>query len=350
MAKNPILSVGEEANNQNLDEKTGAWFVYDGECPLCNSAAHAFRIKQEYGSIYLIDARACASDPLIHEINEMGLDLDEGMIIYARGRFYHGKGALKFMAQYGDSRNAFTAFCKSLFWSDAISSLTYPWMRGTRNWLLRRRGIGQIDNLELKNEPVFKNVFGESWDELPNVLQKHYANRPYSDDLTTVEGVLDIHCEQPLRFLAPLMKFLGQIPAHTQKNVPVTVRFQSERDSKAFQFNRVFRFSNAAPYEFRSRMIQIEGSEVIEIMRFNLGWRMHVSWDGEKIVLKHKGYALPLFGHFIPLPLTFLMGSGYAEEVAVDAEHFDMLTHITHPWWGEVYGYKGRFKLVKPDQ
>ncbi|MBL4891061.1 MAG: DUF4166 domain-containing protein [Rhizobiaceae bacterium] len=349
MAESPVISDGEEAQKHGLDEKTGAWFVYDGECPLCNSAAHAFRIKKEYGSIHLIDARTCTDDPLIDEINERGLDLDEGMIIYARGQFYHGEGALKFMAQYGDASNAFMALCKSLYWSNTISSLTYPWVRGTRNWLLRRRGIGRIDNLKLKNEPVFKSVFGSAWDELPTVLQKHYANRPYSNDITIVEGILDVRCKQPLRFLAPFMKFMGQIPAYTQKNVPVTVRFQSERGSKAFQFNRVFHFDDAKPYGFRSRMVQIKGGEMIEIMRFKLGWRMHISWDGEKVVLKHKGYTLQIFGHFIPLPLTYLMGAGYAEEVAVDDEHFDMLTHIIHPWWGEVYGYKGRFKLVEGD-
>lgn len=135
------------------DDKTGAWFVYDGECPLCNSAAQAFRMKREYGSIHLVDARKSADDPLIQEINKRGLDLDEGMVIYARGRFFYGKSALKFMAQYGDSRNVFMVFCKSLFWSDTISSLTYPWMRSVRNWLLRRQGIGQIDNLNSKNTP-----------------------------------------------------------------------------------------------------------------------------------------------------------------------------------------------------
>lgn len=150
MAQSPILPGGKEAPRHGLDEKTGAWFVYDGECPLCNSAAHAFRIKQEHGSIHLIDARICAADPLIDAINERGLDLDEGMIIYAHGQFYHGKDALKFMAQYGDSQNVFMVLCKSLFWSNAISSLTYPGMRAVRNWLLRRRGIGPIDNL--KNE------------------------------------------------------------------------------------------------------------------------------------------------------------------------------------------------------
>ncbi len=54
-----------------------------------------------------------------------------------------------------------------------------------------------------------------------------------------------------------------------------------------------------------------------------------------------------IFGYFIPLPLTFLIGKGYAEEIATDNKTFDMITHITHPWWGKIYEYKGRFKVIE---
>ena len=134
----------------NVDKQDGIWFVYDGECPICVSAAHAMRIKKNYGTLYLINAREAFNDPLVNEITRRGLDLDEGMVIYKPDQFYQGKEALKFMAQYGDARNIFTALCKGLFWSDAISSLTYPWMRGIRNILLRRKGIQRIDNLNSK--------------------------------------------------------------------------------------------------------------------------------------------------------------------------------------------------------
>ena len=327
-------------------EKEGIWFVYDGECPMCASAARALRIKKDYGALHLINAREAAHDPLVQEINKRGLDLDEGMVIVAPDRFYHGKEALKFMAQYGDARNVFTALCKSLFWSDVISSLTYPWLRGARNWLLHRKKAERIDNLNLKAEPIFKSIFGAAWNDLPSVMKKHYAGRPYTDDTLIVEGTLDVMCKQPLKALAPIMKLMGQIPAHNEMNVPVTVRFQSAGDSREFQFNRTFNFKNARPYAFRSRMLQIRDNEVIEMMRFGLGWKMLYLWDGEKVVLQHNGYALRLFGHFIPAPLTLLMGKGYAEEIAVGDDTFDMITHITHPWWGKIYQYKGRFKIA----
>lgn len=329
----------------DLKQTNGVWFVYDGDCPICTRAAEALRIKQEFGSLSTLNARESNDDPLLKEINRRGLDLDEGMVIYANDQFYHGKDALKFMARYGEATNIFMSASKGLFWSDTISRLIYPWMRGVRNWLLRRRSVGRIDNLDLKKEPTFKSIFGEDWGSLPPVMKKHYANHPYSDEVTTVEGVLNVFCKPPLLWLSPLLKLLGQIPTFNENNVPVTVRFESDLNSKAFHFNRSFNFPDRKRYYFRSRMLQISQSEVIEIMRFGLGWRMQFSWDGEKVVLSHKGYAIQMFGHLIPLPLTMLMGAGSAAEYPIDDNTFDMEVSIAHPWWGEIYGYKGRFRV-----
>jgi hypothetical protein len=193
------------------------------------------------------------------------------------------------------------------------------------------------------SEPTFKLIFGDDWKSLPPVMHKHYANRPFTDDQNIVDGVLNVMCKPPLTWLTPLMQLMGQIPTCNEKSVPVSVRFQSDKESSAFHLVRTFSFTNAKPYIFHSRMIQTKGNEVIEIMRFGLCWKMIYLWDGKKVILQHRGYALRLFGQFIPLPLSFLLGKGYAEEVAIDDNTFDMVTHITHPWWGKIYEYKGRF-------
>ena len=94
-------------------------------------------------------------------------------------------------------------------------------------------------------------------------------------------------------------------------------------------------------------MFQIHNNEVIEIMRYGFTWKMQYLWDREKIILAHKGYAIRIFGHLIPLPLTILLGAGHAVESPIDEDTFDMEVSITHPWWGAVYGYKGRFWIPK---
>lgn len=333
-----------------VDNKNSIWFVYDGECPLCRSTAQALRIKKDYGPLNLVNARENTNHPLVQKINQQHLDLDEGMVIFLNDRFYHGKDALKFMVKYSDTKNILHIFCKIFFWSDRLSRLIYPWMRGVRNLLLRKRDIGRIDNLNLKNEPIFKSIFGASWECLPIAMKKHYANCPYTNDEVVVRGSLNVMCKPPLKWLGVVMRRMGQIPIHNEQNVPVTVSYTSDKNSKAFHFVRSFHFKGAAPYIFHSRMLQIKDNEVIEIMRFGLGWKMLYLWDGQKVVLQHRGYALYIFGHYIPMPLTYLMGKGYAEEIAVDENTFDMLTHITHPWWGKVYEYKGRFSISESSE
>lgn len=328
------------------DIESGVWFVYDGECPICDYAAHALRIKQERGELHLLNARSASDHPLLNMINGQGLDLDEGMIIYCEGRLYHGKDALQFMGKYSDSTGAFNITNKGLFWSESIAALMYPWMRGVRNALLRRLKKTKIDNLDLKSTPIFADIFGQNWDSLPNVLQKHYANRPYSNDRVTVEGRLDVSCRSYLHLLRPFYRIVGSVPAVTEKNVPVTLHFESTPDTKAFHFNRIFYFSRTKPYRFESRMQQVCGNEVIEIMRFGMCWRMHYGWDGEKVTLRHKGYALKIFEYYLPLPITLLIGRGDANETAVDDDHFDVDVSITHPLFGIVYSYSGRFKVV----
>ncbi len=199
----------------------------------------------------------------------------------------------------------------------------------------------------MEHPPIFEDIFGDDWSKLPPVIRTHYANRPYSDDSVSVTGNLDVMCTGILKLLSPLMQLLGQIPARNENNVPVTVHFQSDKNTKAFHFNRTFNFKNAKPYTFKSRMVQVKGNEVIEIMRFGLCWKMLYLWDGQKVVLKHRGYALHLLGYFIPLPLSFIIGKGYGEEIAIDNNSFDMLTQITHPWWGKIHEYKGRFRIEK---
>lgn len=326
--------------------KNNVYFVFDGECPICKHAAHALRIKEKLGDLVLVNARVQKDHPLLAVLASKKLDLDEGMVIFYKQKIFHGREALRFMSFHGSPQNPFNVFMKLFFLSNTIAHVTYPWMRGTRNWLLRRKKVGRIDNLNLHEEPIFKSIFGAAWDDLPPVMKKHYANRPYSDDVSVVEGTLDVMCKPPLLLLAPIMKAMGQIPCVNATDVPVTVRFESDQNTKAFHFVRTFHFQGKRPYVFHSRMVQVKGDEVVEIMRFGLGWKMRYGWDGAKVTLTHRGYVLCAFGHFIPLPLGFLMGKGYAEERAVNENTFDMVTHITHPWWGKIYEYKGQFEVM----
>ena len=127
--------------------RQAVWFIYDGECPICVSAALAFRIQEKYGELNLLNAREDHDHWLIKEITIRGYDLDEGMIIYD-GHFYHGKAAGRFMAEFGENRGLRNRLIQSLFRTDRLAVITYPLVRAIRNLLLRIKGVKPIGNLD----------------------------------------------------------------------------------------------------------------------------------------------------------------------------------------------------------
>ena len=92
-------------------------------------------------------------------------------------------------------------------------------------------------------------------------------------------------------------------------------------------------------------MVPTGDNNVTEIMAFGICWRSSYHWNGEKVLLKHKGYAFHLFGLFIPLPITWLLGAGNAWETPTSDTGFNMYVEIRHPLWGKLYGYDGHFEL-----
>lgn len=85
----------------------------------------------------------------------------------------------------------------------------------------------------------FKRIYG-----VPSVFKKHYSICPYSEQKITVQGELDVMCKPPLLWLSPLLKWLGQIPSYNESNVSVTVYFENDVNSKAFNFRRIFNVRN----------------------------------------------------------------------------------------------------------
>ena len=197
--------------------------------------------------------------------------------------------------------------------------------------------------------PIFEHVFGAAWHQMPPVMRKHYANRPFSNDVQVAKGKMWVKTAPILRFFAPLLRLLGGIPAVDAENIPVTVSFKSETKDTALHFVRHFHLQEGAPYIFHSKMIARGGNDVVEVMKFRLGWCTKFLWQNDKVILAHNGFCLCLFGYFIPLPITWLIGHIHAEEEAIDNNHFKMFVEIRHPLFGKVYEYRGTFAMAETD-
>lgn len=120
------------------------WFVYDGACPLCTLGASFYRVRQEVGVLHGVDARAEPDHPLLKEIRQTGLDLDEGMVIKYQDKLYHGREALLLMAQLGADAGVLNKLNNRLFRSRPLATLCYPMMKLARRLALTLNGAGLI--------------------------------------------------------------------------------------------------------------------------------------------------------------------------------------------------------------
>ncbi len=196
----------------------------------------------------------------------------------------------------------------------------------------------------LGNEPIFKKIFGMDWDKLPAVMKKHYAIRPYSDDVVVATGALDITM---LWYISLLSHISGMLVSKSGTHVPVTVTFRSGKQSDAFHFERVFSYPDSKLVRFFSRMIPCGGNETIEFMGMGIGWRCTYEWNGSNIVLNHRGYVWRILNVDIPLPLEWVLGKGFAEETPLSDDTFSMWMHTLHPWFGKTLAYSGNFKVTE---
>lgn len=194
-------------------------------------------------------------------------------------------------------------------------------------------------------EPIFQSIFGAAWEAMPSVMHQHYANRPYAQDMVTVEGMMEVRSSRFMRFFMSVLKWSGLLVPYQGQYVPTTVTFRSEPDSRAFIFDREFRFPDKAPCHFRSRMVPVGGNEVIEYMSLGIGWRAAYRFADNKVTLTHRGYVWRVLGYNIPMPLHWLFGKGYAEEEATGENSFRMHMDMRHPWFGEIYAYAGTFEV-----
>ena len=311
---------------------------------MCTMAARAFQIKKNVGNLHLVDARTDIAHPLLQEINTRGMNLDDGMVLKYQDSYYHGDDALHMMALLGSEHGWLNRLNAFLFSSKTVARVCYPMLRGMRNTLLLMLGVKKINNLKMHDQPLFKKVFGADWDRLPPIMKKHYAVRPYSEDVVVVNGALNITM---LWYISLMSRISGMLVSQSGDNIPVTVTFKSGKHVSGFQFQRIFNYPDKKSIRFFSRMEYVGGNEMIEFMGMGIGWRCTYLWDGQKIQLNHRGYVWHLFNIDIPLPLEWVLGKGYAQEMPIDDDNFSMWMHTIHPLFGKTLAYSGNFKITE---
>lgn len=111
------------------------------------------RIRESVGELKLIDARE--QSEVLQEVTDVGLDIDQGMVLKMDGRLYYGTDAVHALALMSSRSGVFNRINYYLFKSTTLSRLFYPVLRCCRNSLLKALGKTKINNLNVSDNHRF---------------------------------------------------------------------------------------------------------------------------------------------------------------------------------------------------
>ena len=125
-----------------MSEHSSITLVYDGECPVCSAYCKALALRRLDSEFKVLNARE--PHPIVREINRLGLDMNEGLILKINGEYYHGADAINRLALLTTSGGMFNRINYYVFRSRFLSRMLYPILRTGRNLLLILLGKAKI--------------------------------------------------------------------------------------------------------------------------------------------------------------------------------------------------------------
>jgi predicted DCC family thiol-disulfide oxidoreductase YuxK len=140
-------------NRENFMPEAELLLVYDTECMACDNYCQMVRIRESVGQLKLISARE--NSPVLKELTEAGLDIDQGMVLKMGNELYYGADAMHMLSLIGTRVGIFNRLNYWLFRSKQRSQVLYPVLRFFRNLLLKVRGRTKINNLGKHNNERF---------------------------------------------------------------------------------------------------------------------------------------------------------------------------------------------------
>lgn len=194
-------------------------------------------------------------------------------------------------------------------------------------------------------EPIIQRALGDGWERLAQVVRRHYDVKPGIDESVVMDGVMNIHHSWLAYPLLLVARVTGALVAKRGKDVPVKVRNWCHPGSPAMHWHRSFRFPEAAPRIFASRMEYVAGKEIIEYVSLGLGVRMCVTEEAGALVFNSRGYQWDIGPLRLRLPDWLFLGQAIVREIPIDENRFRVDFRMRHPLLGETFGYTGEFSL-----
>ncbi|WP_020395067.1 DUF4166 domain-containing protein [Thiolinea disciformis] len=189
-----------------------------------------------------------------------------------------------------------------------------------------------------------QQALGAQWETLPSALKRHYAKHP--EGYTHLEqGHLDINYPSWMQAYLSFMRLMGALINQRGTAVPTHVERLLVEGKE--QWQRSLQFPNGRSVQFKSQVVYHNANEIIEYTNAIMGLKMAVHVENGKLYYSGKSFILKLGSLRLPIPEWLILGHSTIEENAIDDQSFEMDFRIKHPWFGEVFTYKGTFKVLE---
>ena len=125
-------------------EEDPVFLIYDTECPVCSIYCRYIAITENTARFELVSARE--EHPLLEEVRQQGLNLDEGFVLKIGERWYHGADALHMLSLLAKGDSLRLRLNYWLFKSPLRSRFFYPLLASGRTLLLRLLGRSRLSS------------------------------------------------------------------------------------------------------------------------------------------------------------------------------------------------------------
>ncbi|MDH5693276.1 MAG: DUF4166 domain-containing protein [Gammaproteobacteria bacterium] len=195
----------------------------------------------------------------------------------------------------------------------------------------------------MDDNSIIRKALGDQWHALPTVLRAHYQEDDNSDI-----GALDVEYPWFMQYYLNFLRLFGALVNKRGKEIPTTV--EKTLANRVQHWRRTITFPNGKTLIFRSRWVYTGGNELIEYVNPFLGLRMAVKVEDGKLLYSGRSYILKLGSLLIPIPEALVLGHTTIEEVGLDENHFAMDFRLTHPLFGQLFRYAGKFRTESKAQ
>lgn len=186
---------------------------------------------------------------------------------------------------------------------------------------------------------LMQQALGADWDKLPPALQAHYRF-----GTTTDIGRMDI--EYP-RFMQPflsLLRVFGVLVNRRGQQVSTVVE-KSVAGERQY-WRRTITYQDRRVIYFDSFWISASHGQVIEFVNPVLGLQMAPYVTGGRLHYRGVRLVVKLGSILLPIPEWMALGHTTIVEEAMDESHFVMDFRLTHPLFGQLFRYSGKFEAA----